>query len=83
MKKKNGIEKYEKHGVKQIKSVRHAAPPPLFIETGQLPDIGIRERQEVRAKEDRWMRPKGREGKAEGTNKKRKEERVIKVERQE
>lgn len=76
---KNGIEKYEKQRVKQIKSVRHAAPFPLFIGTGQLPDIGIRERQEVRANGDRWMRPKGRGGKGEVTNKKREEERVIKV----
>ena len=48
--------KCEKKREKQIKSDKYAASPPLFMWTGQLPDIGMRERQEVRGEEDRGMR---------------------------
>ncbi len=64
--------KYEKQRGKQIKSERCAASIPLFMGTGQLPDTGMRERQE-----DREKRHELKGAREKGSNKKRREKRVL------
>lgn len=54
-----------------------AASPPLFMGNGQLPDTGMRERQEVREEErERGMRHEPKSKTEEGANEKRGEERL-------